>query len=90
MARLRADRSLLPGAVEELLRFTSPVNHTTFRFTAEPVKIGGTPGHPARVRGCGGRVVAPDTVPADHAGLLSVTGDASASTIEARKSATLL
>ena len=42
MARLRADRSLLPGAVEELLRYTSPVNHATFRFTAEPVKIGGT------------------------------------------------
>ena len=41
MARLRADRSLLPGAVEELLRYTSPVNHATFRFTAEPVKIGG-------------------------------------------------
>ena len=34
--------SLLPGAVEELLRYTSPVNHATFRFTAEPVKIGGT------------------------------------------------
>ena len=31
MARLRADRSLLPGAVEELLRYTSPVNHATFR-----------------------------------------------------------
>ncbi len=42
MARLRADRSLLPGAVEELLRYTSPVNHATFRFTAEPVEIGGT------------------------------------------------
>ena len=42
MARLRADRSLLPGAVEELLRYTSPVNHATFRFTAEPVEVGGT------------------------------------------------
>ena len=42
MARLRADRSLLPGAVEELLRYTSPVNHATFRFTADPVTIGGT------------------------------------------------
>ncbi|MBV9379611.1 MAG: cytochrome P450 [Streptosporangiaceae bacterium] len=41
-ARLRADRSLLPGAVEELLRYTNPVNHATFRFTAEPVEIGGT------------------------------------------------
>jgi cytochrome P450 len=42
MARLRTDRSLLPGAVEELLRYTNPVNHATFRFTAEPVEIGGT------------------------------------------------
>ncbi len=42
LARLRADPSLLPGAVEELLRYTSPVNHATFRFTAEAVKIGGT------------------------------------------------
>jgi cytochrome P450 len=42
MARLRADRSLLPGALEELLRYTSPVNHATFRFTAQPVEVGGT------------------------------------------------
>jgi cytochrome P450 len=41
-ARLRGDRSLMPGAVEELLRYVSPVNHATFRFTAEPVEIGGT------------------------------------------------
>jgi cytochrome P450 len=41
MARLRADRSLLPGAVEELLRFTSPVNHANDRFTTEEVSIGG-------------------------------------------------
>ena len=42
LARLRADSALLPGAVEELLRYTSPVNHATFRFTAEAVEIGGT------------------------------------------------
>jgi hypothetical protein len=42
MARLRADRSLVPDAVEELLRYTSPVNHATFRFTSEPVEVGGT------------------------------------------------
>jgi cytochrome P450 len=42
LARLRADPSLLPGAVEELLRYTSPVNHATFRFTAGPVEVGGT------------------------------------------------
>jgi cytochrome P450 len=40
--RLRADPSLLPGAVEELLRHVNPVNHTTYRFAAEPVDIGGT------------------------------------------------
>jgi cytochrome P450 len=41
MARLRADRSLLPAAVEELLRYTSPVNHANDRFTTEEVSIGG-------------------------------------------------
>ena len=41
MARLRADRSLLPAAVEELLRFTGPVNHANDRFTTEEVSIGG-------------------------------------------------
>ena len=41
MARLRADRSLLPAAVEELLRFTGPVNHANDRFTTEEVTIGG-------------------------------------------------
>jgi cytochrome P450 len=40
MARLRRDPSLLPSAVEELLRFISPVNHTTFRFTGCPVAVG--------------------------------------------------
>jgi cytochrome P450 len=41
LARLRADRSLLGSAVEELLRYTSPVNNATFRFTGEPAEIGG-------------------------------------------------
>jgi cytochrome P450 len=41
LARLRADPSLLPGAVEELLRYTNPLNHATDRFTLEPVEIGG-------------------------------------------------
>jgi cytochrome P450 len=40
MARLREDPSLLPAAVEELLRFTNPVNHATDRFTTEDVPIG--------------------------------------------------
>ena len=42
LTRLRADRSLLPAAVEELLRFTSPVNHANDRFTTEEISIGGT------------------------------------------------
>jgi len=41
LARLRADRALLGGAVEELLRYVNPVNNATFRFAAEPVEIGG-------------------------------------------------
>jgi cytochrome P450 len=41
LARLRADPSLLPGAVEELLRYVNPLNHATERFTLEPVEIGG-------------------------------------------------
>jgi cytochrome P450 len=41
LARLRSDPSLLPAAVEELLRFANPLNHATDRFTLEPVEIGG-------------------------------------------------
>jgi cytochrome P450 len=41
-AGLLADRSLLPGAVEELLRYVSPVNNATERFTTEQTEIGGT------------------------------------------------
>jgi cytochrome P450 len=41
LARLRADPTLLPGAVEELLRYANPLNHATDRFTLEPVDIGG-------------------------------------------------
>ena len=40
MARLRQDPLLLPAAVEELLRFTSPVNHANDRFTIEDVPVG--------------------------------------------------
>jgi hypothetical protein len=39
-ARLREDPSLLAAAVEELLRFTSPVNHANDRFTTEDVPFG--------------------------------------------------
>jgi cytochrome P450 len=38
--RLRQDPSLLPAAVEELLRFTSPVNHANDRFTTQDVRVG--------------------------------------------------
>jgi cytochrome P450 len=40
MARLRQDPSLLPVAVEELLRFTNSVNHANDRFTIEDVPVG--------------------------------------------------
>ncbi|QUH00856.1 cytochrome P450 [Saccharopolyspora erythraea] len=40
LAALRADRSLLPGAIEETLRYESPVAHGTFRHTAEAVQFG--------------------------------------------------
>ncbi|MEU6217675.1 cytochrome P450 [Streptomyces sp. NPDC047022] len=39
-ARLRADRSLLPTALEEFLRWDAPI-HTTTRLTLEPVEVGG-------------------------------------------------
>jgi cytochrome P450 len=39
--RLLADRSLLPGAIEELLRYVSPVNHATLRFTTAATPITG-------------------------------------------------
>ena len=41
LARLRAEPALLPGAVEELLRYSNPLNHATERFTTEPTEIGG-------------------------------------------------
>ena len=38
---LLADTTRLPAAVDELVRFTAPVPHATFRVTAEPVTVGG-------------------------------------------------
>ena len=38
--RLRADPSLLPAAVEELLRYANPLNHATERFTVQDVPVG--------------------------------------------------
>ncbi|WP_084434239.1 cytochrome P450 family protein [Kibdelosporangium aridum] len=40
LARLRADPTLLPAAVEEFLRLESPLNTATTRFTVEPVRVG--------------------------------------------------
>ncbi|AQZ70081.1 cytochrome [[Actinomadura] parvosata subsp. kistnae] len=40
LAALRADPALLPGAVEEFLRFDGPINIATLRFTTEPVRVG--------------------------------------------------
>ncbi|MDK1475326.1 cytochrome P450 [Streptomyces sp. 549] len=39
---LRADWSLLDGAVEEMLRWTAPVQTSAFRFTTTSVTVGGT------------------------------------------------
>jgi cytochrome P450 len=41
MTRLREEPSLLPAAIEELLRYTNPLNHATDRFTVTDVTIGG-------------------------------------------------
>ena len=38
---LLADLGQLPVAIEELIRFTAPVPHATFRMTAEPVTLAG-------------------------------------------------
>ena len=42
LERLLANPWLLPQAVEEFLRWDSPVTNAPFRFTTEPVEIGGT------------------------------------------------
>ncbi|HYN96774.1 MAG TPA: cytochrome P450 [Pilimelia sp.] len=39
---LRRQPSLMSGAVDEFLRFNSPVSTATFRFTTEPVTLSGT------------------------------------------------
>lgn len=39
---LHRDPNLLPGALEELLRFTAAVPHATFRVTTAPVDLAGT------------------------------------------------
>ncbi|WP_243793844.1 cytochrome P450 [Saccharopolyspora gloriosae] len=41
LAALRADFGLIDNAVEEMLRYETPVETTTYRFTTGSVKIGG-------------------------------------------------
>ncbi|MFB7653842.1 MULTISPECIES: cytochrome P450 [unclassified Streptomyces] len=41
--RLRAELDLAEAAVEESLRFNSPVHASAFRFAAEPLELAGTP-----------------------------------------------
>ncbi len=41
LAQLRADPAGIPKAVEEFLRFDAPVPHSTFRYTAAPITLGG-------------------------------------------------
>lgn len=40
MRAVRADRTLLPATVEEILRYEGPLNTATVRFTAEPIPLG--------------------------------------------------
>jgi cytochrome P450 len=40
LAALRADPTLMPAAIEEFLRFDSPVNIATIRFTTEAISVG--------------------------------------------------
>ncbi|MFQ3558646.1 cytochrome P450 [Streptomyces gramineus] len=42
LADLRADPSLLDGAVEEILRWEGPVENATYRYASEPLEIAGT------------------------------------------------
>ncbi len=41
LAALRADPGLVPGAIEEFLRYESPIETATFRITSEPMEIAG-------------------------------------------------
>jgi cytochrome P450 len=41
LARVRDDPSLIAAAVEELIRYDGPVQHSTFRYAPEAIEIGG-------------------------------------------------
>ncbi|MGW1075472.1 cytochrome P450 family protein [Streptomyces sp. NPDC002537] len=43
LAALRADPGLLPGAVDELLRYEGPAVMSMLRFTTEPITVGDIP-----------------------------------------------
>jgi cytochrome P450 len=47
LAALRADPGLVPGAVEEVLRYESPIL-STMRVAVEPVEVGGVPLDPGQ------------------------------------------
>jgi cytochrome P450 len=40
--RVVADPALMPRAIEEILRWDAPVQHSTFRYTRQAVTLGGT------------------------------------------------
>ncbi len=42
LARMQADPPRIGNAIEEVLRFDAPAPHATFRYTTEPVELGGT------------------------------------------------
>src|SRR5205807_9554793 len=41
LAAFRSDPTRMPAAIEELLRYDSPVPHSTFRYATEPMEITG-------------------------------------------------
>jgi cytochrome P450 len=41
LAALYADRSLIPAAIEEMLRYNGPVETMAVRFAARPIEVGG-------------------------------------------------
>ncbi len=69
---LRSEPARMPAAIEELIRFSAPVPHATFRVTTEPVEIGGMeiPAH-QQVLVCLGAADRDPTV-YDHADVLDI------------------
>jgi cytochrome P450 len=41
LARLNDDPAMIGNAIEELIRYDAPVPHSTFRYTLEPIELGG-------------------------------------------------